>query len=1426
MPDTTILPNPPSPLEPFARADTLDEKAKRFEAASQEKGFWENLSDFSLDDLRDVYQKGSLGAIPHYFKQLGTVPDDNFVFDDEAFKRYSRGIEPRYWHYFEDVIDRESAENARWRAGSVQSSDQTISAHGGVGQAANVMASILSPENVVATVATMGIGTGVGVAKGVGSGVTTFRAANLSRAAGMGFINAAATLPIDILVADDLSDYNGWDVAANFGAGFAGGFASDALVAQRIAGGAQLQNRLTRFGAVGAAQGVGGAVPDFFNDERSSADMATAFAVNFAFGGGLNAIPSSRKPTPLSQSLNDNWRDMADRSTLSSVKNNGAPVTPKGEARATELDLKIKRRAADEFSLAVGEDVVAGTPNPKIREAVTTEWKAASDQVSAVRSAATEVVDQGSDPESMADLFASQARKEMESLPQFYDYEHGGFSGDVGDMSHPHVRALRDARNLHVAQSLEKQAKSWPELRDTSAYKSAAVSLENAWEEGRKRSPEEVRKLVGAPAATGGAAGTSSGPEFAVGAASQKELSAVDPDTSIDPVEGWKSGYFYVGGVKPGPHDWGMLDFLPDAAKRWASWSSQGGGVAMSPDKLTSFFGKALGSFGLSGQSSLHFQRKQFIEAERGRRFIAADGVYKKYVQAEKDAGRKPLKRDAFNRSMFAYMSQKETGTDIPNPILDEYAKVIDDSNRRVREMVGTYDKRNTQEHVPYKLPHYWNGEAIERLTRNQNAGYERTVEGIASAVYERIRPNVAKVIKQAQSLFPEELVQTAFDRARSIARAEAERIVANAGRRHEAFVASDARALSTDARAVVSQWIDDTLGNKITAQEKSDLLFRLGPEGVKDGPTFMRSRIEIDPLAAIEFKRVYGDKLGAYGDGGKESVLIADLMEQNVEVLHDRFLHQGSSYGALKELLRVAKAKFPTEEIPDVTDFNELTAWIKKRAEDLRQKTPLEYADTSGKIHKVNPERFAQDAITIDVLMRQLHDRSGFDIADPNLQSLLVGINNLSRMASSSAIGNLGMPIQNAAVATDLVADSGLKAFKKIIPRAWDYVRNVRDGKATPSRFDIMWANDMGWGLGPTNGRPMDVMFDDDTAFQKGWASRASMNYQHTIGKLSGDAYTNAGFGIAARVMAKEYFHEALMGENMLDSRFLRDTGLSMEDAREIRRQYAKHHRTREDFGGAFDPRVDQWDNKKAAALYTSAVEQHAARSFNLIDKSKRPRFLSNPLMAPLGSLRSWAIGAWDNYLLRRTTGLVDDDGLNTRHAIAFVTGSAAAVTLYTIRAYVMSIGRPDQKEYLERMLSDKSIAMAALGKPSWASIMPAVADTAFSLARQEPPFAKGRVSGLGDRPDPFASLTGIPLGSWAKDATQTLGVPFGYLLGDHYEMNQADARAALNSAFVPNLFNLKNFLQRTYDDLPRSAPREAVDNSPGGSFILEQLN
>lgn len=1301
MPDTTILPNPPSPLEPFARADTLDEKAKRFEAASQEKGFWENLSDFSLDDLRDVYQKGSLGAVPHYFKQLGTVPDDNFVFDDEAFNRYSQGIEPRYWHYFEDVIDRESAENARWRAGSVQSSDQTISAHGGVGQAANVMASILSPENVVATIATMGIGTGVGVAKGVGSGVTTFRAANLSRAAGMGFINAAATLPIDILVADDLSDYNGWDVAANFGAGFAGGFASDALVAQRIAGGAQLQNRLTRFGAVGAAQGVGGAVPDFFNDERSSADMATAFAVNFAFGGGLNAIPSSRKPTPLSQSLNDNWRDMADRSTLSSVKNNGAPVTPKGEARATELDLKIKQRAADEFSLAVGEDVVAGTPNPKIREVVTTEWKAASDQVS-----------------------------------------------------------------------------------------------------------------------------KNTGPEFAVGAASQKELSAVDPDTSIDPVEGWKSGYFYVGGVKPGPHDWGMLDFLPDAVKRWASWSSQGGGVAMSPDKLTSFFGKALGSFGLSGQSSLHFQRKQFIEAERGRRFIAADGVYKKYVQAEKDAGRKPLKRDAFNRSMFAYMSQKETGADIPNPILDEYAKVIDDSNRRVREMVGTYDKRNTQEHVPYKLPHYWNGEAIERLTRNQNAGYERTVEGIASAVYERIRPNVAKVIKQAQSLFPEESVQTAFDRARAIARAEAERIVANAGRRHEAFVASDARALSTDARAVVSQWIDDTLGNKITAQEKSDLLFRLGPEGVKDGPTFMRSRIEIDPLAAIEFKRVYGEKLGTYGDGGKESVLIADLMEQNVEVLHDRFLHQGSSYVALKELLRVAKAKFPTEEIPDVADFNELTAWIKKRAEDLRQKTPLEYTDTSGKIHKVNPERFAQDAITIDVLMRQLHDRSGFDIADPNLQSLLVGINNLSRMASSSAIGNLGMPIQNAAVATDLVADSGLKAFKKIVPRAWDYVRNVRDGKATPSRFDIMWANEMGWGLGPTNGRPMDVMFDDDTAFQKGWASRASMNYQHTVGKLSGDAYTNAGFGIAARVMAKEYFHEALMGENMLDSRFLRDTGLSMEDAREIRRQYAKHHRTREDFGGAFDPRVDQWDNKKAAALYTSAVEQHAARSFNLIDKSKRPRFLSNPLMAPLGSLRSWAIGAWDNYLLRRTTGLVDDEGLNTRHAIAFVTGSAAAVTLYTIRAYVMSIGRPDQKEYLERMLSDKSIAMAALGKPSWASIMPAVADTAFSLARQEPPFAKGRVSGLGDRPDPFASLTGIPLGSWAKDATQTLGVPFGYLLGDHYEMNQADARAALNSAFVPNLFNLKNFLQRTYDDLPRSAPREAVDNSPGGSFILEQLN
>jgi hypothetical protein len=350
------------------------------------------------------------------------------------------------------------------------------------------------------------------------------------------------------------------------------------------------------------------------------------------------------------------------------------------------------------------------------------------------------------------------------------------------------------------------------------------------------------------------------------------------------------------------------------------------------------------------------------------------------------------------------------------------------------------------------------------------------------------------------------------------------------------------------------------------------------------------------------------------------------------------------------------------------------------------------------------------------------------------------------------------------------------------------------------------MIAMKLGWGVGPVVNRPMRVMFDDDTGIQTGWFSRLSQNVSHKISLYSGDAHTNAFFQAKGVVAAQERFHDIMLSGKPLGYRFLRDYGLSEADAGSIRAEYLKHHKVDKELGGVFTPGLDKWGNRKAAALYQSAIDQAAAKSLNLVDRSKKPAVLANSLMAPVTSLRTWAMSAFDNYTLRYFSQLHDKEGFGGRAAVAIATGSAAAALLYTVRTYVTSIGRPDQKEYLERMLSDKNIALAAIGKAQWSSLMPMPVDFAFSWMHKDPPFAKTRVSQAGNQANPWATITSTPLGSWIYDATRASSMPFRAMFDTDYTPNQADMRSLYNSVFWPNILNSRNFLQYTYDDLPRT--------------------
>lgn len=104
----------------------------------------------------------------------------------------------------------------------------------------------------------------------------------------------------------------------------------------------------------------------------------------------------------------------------------------------------------------------------------------------------------GEDPEVLANLALQEAQRDIAQMPEFHDTE-TGLRGQTTNLSHPHGRAIADAVNLHTAQVLERHATEVPEIRETKAYKDAVERLRSAWEEGRTRTDDEIRQLMGAP---------------------------------------------------------------------------------------------------------------------------------------------------------------------------------------------------------------------------------------------------------------------------------------------------------------------------------------------------------------------------------------------------------------------------------------------------------------------------------------------------------------------------------------------------------------------------------------------------------------------------------------------------------------------------------------------------------------------------------------------------------------------------------------------------------------------------------------------------------------------------------------------------------------------------------------------------------------
>ena len=237
---------------------------------------------------------------------------------------------------------------------------------------------------------------------------------------------------------------------------------------------------------------------------------------------------------------------------------------------------------------------------------------------------------------------------------------------------------------------------------------------------------------------------------------------------------------------------------------------------------------------------------------------------------------------------------------------------------------------------------------------------------------------------------------------------------------------------------------------------------------------------------------------------------------------------------------------------------------------------------------------------------------------------------------------------------------------------------------------------------------------------------------------------------------------------------------------------------------GVVIDPNEGAWGDAALATKFRNASNRFVRRATNQGDSTMMTRFFGSTVEGKmLLQFRTYAFRGMETQMMFNLQ-MGDAAGY-----ISFLTGSASATMMYVAGVWVNSVGRPDAEEYRRRMLSETSIAKAAVGRAAWAGLLPMFTDAAIALGDGSPVFAPQRISGLGTDNGVKGLLLGNPTFDWidnALGAFSTVRAP----LDPDYDFSQRNAKTLQNALWIPNAANLRNFINSALNDLPERSENE----------------
>lgn len=558
-------------------------------------------------------------------------------------------------------------------------------------------------------------------------------------------------------------------------------------------------------------------------------------------------------------------------------------------------------------------------------------------------------------------------------------------------------------------------------------------------------------------------------------------------------------------------------------------------------------------------------------------------------------------------------------------------------------------------------------------------------------------------------------------------------------------------------SREAALEVLKEELGDKVSEDVLSDVFDLMVPTPKDSGIARTKSRLSLDETYQADIQNA---------NGGMERFRLDDLLENDVEGILATYRNTVLGQAAL------SKQGFASK-----TDFDRMLQQIRDTAEEVEGYTTTQRDN---------------DIKRLEFLYNHVSGTPNFRTSDASrtwtervLKYNFARVMNKTGFAQMSEIGLM-------------VNHAGTGVLLDGVPELKQFMKRIKTGDKVDD--EILDTIEQVWGFGTKTlrGQSLSRFVDVEGALERSGASKLD-DALHVAGNVTA---IGSGLGpltdgmqlMTAKGAIVKWANSARSGSAFMSKERMAHLGVDEDMLKRINAELSSKGTYKGQRGQQL-PRIDlnDWSDVEAKDFFIAAIDRHTRRIIQENDIGQLAGIMTHPIARIMLQFKGFSLGSYTNHLLY---------GANMKDAMAvreMFSTSFGGLLGYSAAVYAGSVGRPDQKEYLEKRLNSKAAAAAMVYRSSHAAFMPGMVDMAVQGFGFDPIFGHARNTGLDT-----ATLMSNPTIDLANSAIKGVGGTARAIVDPNYDFSQQQMGDLSRSMVFQNALGIQNILNITKAELP----------------------